>query len=108
MKKFVFIHLLSLANCFYILGSQYKFDRSTLNSVVKDLLKIIKVTDMTGDNVHSALDSEFKDFEDALQNFSAINNADISIIITRDKKHFTASSLIVQTPQEFLEINDNK
>ena len=63
---------------------------------------------MTGDNVHSALDSEFKDFEDALQNFSAINNADISIIITRDKKHFTASSLIVQTPQEFLEINDNK
>ena len=49
---------------------------------------------MTGENVHSALDSDFKDFEDALQNFSAENNTDISIIITKNEKDFTNSSLL--------------
>lgn len=73
---------------------------------MKDLLKIIKVTGMTGDNVHSALDSDFKDFEDALQNFSAENNPDISIIITRNEKDFSSSSLLVQSPKEFLETNN--
>ena len=102
----IYTSSLSLANCFYILGSQYKFDRNRLNSVMKDLLKIIKVTDMTGDNVDSALNSDFKDFEDAMQNFSAINNTDISIIITRNEKDFASSSLLVQTPQQFLETNN--
>lgn len=99
---------LSVANCFYILKSQYKeqVNITELKSDFKKLLKIIKITDMTGDNVHSALDSDFKDFEDALQNFSAENHADISIIITRDEKDFATSSLLVQTPQQFLETNN--
>ncbi len=61
---------------------------------------------MKGDNVHSALNSDFKDFEDAMQNFSAENNTDISVIITRNEKDFTSSSLIVQTPKQFLETNN--
>jgi hypothetical protein len=61
---------------------------------------------MTGENVNAALDSHFKDFEDALQNFSAENNTDISVIITRNEKDFTNSSLLVQTPQQFLETNN--
>jgi hypothetical protein len=34
--------------------------------------------------VLKALNSDFKDFEDALQNFSAQNDQQISIIITRN------------------------
>ncbi|WP_052311264.1 hypothetical protein [Bernardetia litoralis] len=61
---------------------------------------------MTEANINAALDSDFKDFEDALQNFSAENNTDISVIITRNEKDFKNSSLLVQSPQEFLETNN--
>lgn len=58
-------------------------------------MRFIKVTNMTEDNIHSALDFDFKYFEDALQNFSAENNTDISIIIARNEKDFASSSFIV-------------
>ncbi len=104
----IYTSSLSIANCFYILKSQYKdkVDITELKSDFKKLLNVIRITDMTEANVHSALDSDFKDFEDALQNFSAENNTDISIIITRNEKDFINSFLIVQTPQQFLETNN--
>lgn len=103
---YIYTSILSLANCFYVLEVQYKIDRNELKKSFKKILEILRTTDMTGNNVHSALDSDFKDFEDALQNFSAENNSDISIIITRNEKDFASSSLLVQTPQQFLETNN--
>ena len=52
--------------------------------------------------VLSALNSEFKDFEDALQNFSAIENGNIKIILTRNIKDFSKSKLAVLTPETYL------
>lgn len=103
----LFISPLSLANSVYILKrSIYQIDKEAIQIVLKKLVTFIKITDMTEANVHAALNSDFKDFEDALQNFSAENNANISVIITRDKKDFATSSLLVQTPQEFLETSN--
>ena len=96
-KVCLYTSSLSVANCFYILKSQYKdeVNITELKSDFKKLLKIIKITDMTEANVHAALNSDFKDFEDAMQNFSAENNTDISVIITRNEKDFATSSLLV-------------
>ncbi len=52
--------------------------------------------------VLNALNSEFKDFEDALQNFSAIENGEINIILTRNIKDFKKSELAVLTPETYL------
>ena len=52
--------------------------------------------------VQSALTSEFKDFEDALKNFSAINDGTIDVIITRNIKDFKHSDIGVLTPENFL------
>jgi hypothetical protein len=46
--------------------------------------------------------SDFKDFEDALQNYSAELNKEIDIIITRNIKDFKYSKLAVMTPDQFL------
>lgn len=49
-------------------------------------------------------DTEFNDFKDAIQFYSAIN-ANVKIIITRNKRHFRGveNKIKVVTPEEFLE-----
>jgi len=49
-----------------------------------------------------ALGSGFKDFEDALQNFSAEQSAEIDIIITRNTKDYRNSKLAVMVPDDFI------
>ncbi len=52
--------------------------------------------------VHDSLNSDFKDFEDALQNFSAMKNGKISTVLTRNIKDYKKSDLAVMTPETFL------
>lgn len=69
---------------------------------IKQLLNIIEITEMNKYVVLDALNSEFKDFEDALQNFSAVQNEKINIILTRNIKDFKKSNLAVLTPETYL------
>lgn len=100
----IYTSAVSLSNSFYILESSYKKDRTEIKKVFKKLLQILHITDLSEENVHEAINSDFEDFEDALQNYSATNISDISIIITRDKSDFINSQLVVVTPKEFLDI----
>ena len=49
-------------------------------------------------------DSDFNDFEDALQYYSAIENG-IEIIITRNLKDFQKSKILVLTAEQFPSAN---
>jgi hypothetical protein len=51
----------------------------------------------------SALNSDFKDFEDALQNYAAEINGEVNVIITRNTKDYKKSNLAVMNPKEFLD-----
>jgi len=51
--------------------------------------------------IEKGLNSEFSDFEDSLQYFSALR-AECDIIITRNGKDFKKSQIPVMTPDEFL------
>ncbi len=68
-----------------------------------DIVSIIKVNEHS---VLNALDSNWKDFEDALQYFSAIQHKSIDAIITRNTKDFKKSMLPVLTPVEFLKARE--
>jgi len=57
---------------------------------------------MDRDVVLDALNSEFKDFENALQNFSAVQIGKINIILTRNIKDFKKSDLAILTPETYL------
>ena len=50
----------------------------------------------------SALTSDFNDFEDALQNFAAIQQGDINVILTRNIKDFRKSKIGVMTPENYI------
>lgn len=51
--------------------------------------------------VHKALESDYKDLEDALQYYSAMA-ADAEVIVTRNVKDFVKYEIPVITPTEFL------
>lgn len=65
---------------------------------LKQLLIIIDVLKIDKEIVLDSLNSDFKDFEDAIQNFSAIKNRKISIVLTRNIKDYKKSDLAVMTP----------
>lgn len=73
---------------------------------IKQLLSIIEIIKMDKNAVLNALNSNFKDFEDALQNFSAIENGEIKIILTRNIKDFKKSELVILTPETYLKGRD--
>ena len=50
----------------------------------------------------NVLNSKFKDFEDALQNFLAIENGGIKIILTSNIKDLKKSELVVLTSDNYL------
>jgi len=89
-----------ISNIYYLLRKTAK--HTIIVEKIKQLLYIIDIVKMDKNAVLSALNSEFKDFEDALQNFSAMENEDIKIIITRNLKDFKKSELAIFTPETYL------
>jgi len=73
-----------ISNVYYLLRKTAKHD--IIVEKIKQLLHIIEVIKIDKDVVLNALNSKFKDFEDALQNFSATENGEIKIILTRNIK----------------------
>lgn len=71
-------------------------------------MNIIDVAIINREAVLDALNSEFKDFEDALQNFSAQNTKEIQVIVTRNFEDYKTSSLSVMTPETYLDITLNR
>ena len=70
------------------------------------LLSITNVLVMNKETIIQALNSKFKDFEDALQNYAAENADDIKVIITRNVKDFKNSNLGVITPINYLKLRN--
>ena len=65
---------------------------------LKTLINILSVDERI---IEQSLNSEFTDFEDAIQYFAAVNNG-ISIIITRNKADYKKSKIPVVTAEEYL------
>ena len=95
-----FVTSVTISNIYYILRNSSKHDK--IIESFKILMNIIDVAIIDKQTVLNALNSEFKDFEDALQNFSAINESDIQVIITKNVKDYKTSSLAVITPENYL------
>ena len=91
---------LSYSNLYYVLSkyAPHKKVIALLNEL-SELVGILKVDDSI---VKAALASDFKDFEDAIQYYTALGNKRINVIITRNVKDYKKSSLPVMTPGTYL------
>ena len=70
------------------------------------LMSIINVLVVNKETILQAMNSSFKDLEDALQNYSAESDKTIKVIVTRNVKDYKGSILSVQTPDTFLKTID--
>ena len=72
-----------------------------VRNLLSNLRQLVRVTISDERTVDDSIASQFKDFEDAMQYYTALN-AKAEIIITRNGKDFTASNLPVMTATEYL------
>jgi len=95
-----FVTGLIISNTYYILRKH--FQHKTIMADFKQLLVFLDLITIDKNTIIKAIDSEFTDFEDALQNFSAENHGSINAIVTRNIKDYKKSNLSVLTPIMFL------
>jgi len=90
---------LSFVNAVYVIS------RNIEEKIVLEALKkfriICEVSNIDEIVIDKSLISNFDDFEDAVQYFSAVHHQS-EVILTRNKKDFKNSEIPVMTPTEFL------
>ena len=93
------ISALCLADVHYILLKQNP-DLEVRN-ILRKFKVLVNVLPLDNKIADLALNSEFKDFEDAIQYYTAIEN-DQDLIITRNQSDFKESKIPVMTAGEFI------
>ena len=95
----IHVSSLSFSNLNYILSKQYTPDRARKKMLkFKTLVTVLAVTDKI---VELALSSDFKDFEDGLQYFTAIEN-NIKILLTRNLKDYKTAEIPIMTAGQYM------
>ncbi len=90
---------LVIANIYYIINRVSTY-RKAIQAIgkIRSLLKILPLSDK---EIGESINAEFKDFEDGVQYFIAMNNK-IECFITRNVKDYQKSNISILTPKEFL------
>ena len=89
-----------LSNIYYLLRKTASHEK--VIEKLKQLTEIIDILTIDKNVIIKALNSNFKDFEDAIQNYTAELSGFTEIIITRNFKDYKNSNLIVMTPDGYL------
>ena len=95
-----FVTPVIISNVYYLLSQKAKQEK--VIEKLKVLLSIIDVLIIDKNSILVALNSDFKDFEDALQNYAAELNGEINLIVTRNTKDYKRSELGVMNPEDLL------
>lgn len=90
---------LSIVNCAYILRKH--FPKHQIKKTIDWLCHDFEITIVEKSTVTQANNSNSKDFEDAVQYFSALPSHP-DVILTRDKLGFDGLGIPVMTPAEFV------
>lgn len=97
----LFISSLTFANTYYLLSKELKSDR--VKEILRKFKLLVQVLPMDDKIINLSLNSDFKDFEDAIQYYTAVENK-IEIILTRNLKDFKLSKLPVMTAENYLKM----
>ena len=94
-----FVSSLIFSNLYYILRKQLEHKKT--KDILKKLKAQVNVLPVDDSIVNLALNSKFKDFEDAIQYYTAKKNR-IKCLLTRNTKDYTKASISVMSAEDFL------
>ena len=101
MKIQLYVSALTFANTNYILLKERKPEEA--KSILRKLKLIVNIISLDDKIIGLSLnDTDFRDYEDAIQYYSAIENG-IETIITRNLKDFQKSKIPVLTAEQYLQ-----
>ncbi len=90
---------LTFANTYYILSKELK--QGKVKEILRKFKLLVKILPMNEKIIELSLNSEFNDFEDAIQYYTASVHK-YEIIITRNLKDFKHSKIPVMTADQYL------
>lgn len=91
---------LSYSNIYYIVRREIGHDATI--EALKELTNIVNILAVDDDIIKQSLHSNFGDFEDAIQYFSAMADSSIEGIITRNPKDFKHSVIPLVSPDNLV------
>ena len=97
----LYVSSLTFANTYYILSQKLKFENT--RKILRKFKVLVEVLPMDDKIIDLSLESDFKDFEDAIQYYTAIEN-EVNIIITRNLKDFKTAKIPVLTAKNYIEM----
>ena len=100
-KVQIFISALSLANIHYLISKHQSENQA--KQILRKFKLLVHITPLNEKIIDLALNSEFEDFEDAIQYFSALQN-EIEILLTRNLKDYKKAQISVLTAQDFINL----
>ena len=98
-KTTIFISALTVPNLNYLL-TKFKSARDA-KKILNQFKVLINIIPLNEKIIDLALNSDFKDLEDAIQHYSAIEN-NVEIILTRKLKDYKNSQIPVMTAEDFV------
>ena len=94
-----YVSALTLANTYYVIRKE--LNKKIAEEFLKDSLKLFRIIDLTADIVEISITNKYKNFEDDLHYYSAVENS-IEYIITRSKKDFKSEDIMIMDAEEFI------
>jgi predicted nucleic acid-binding protein len=102
LKIGIYASALSFPNINYLLSRVT--NKETAKQVLLKVKPLITILPLNDKIIQLALASDFNDFEDAIQYYTALEH-NITTLITRDLKDFKKANIRVMTSEEYLNLN---
>ena len=96
----------AITDIYYIAYKQIK-DRKLVIDLIKRLLMVVSVAAVTEQEIRNALETDWRDFEDAVQYSVALLN-DIDGLVTRNAKDYEWADISIWTPKQVLKMYEDK
>jgi len=97
----IFISALTVANIHYLISKQRTATKA--KQIIRNFRLLVHIVPVNEKIIDLALNSDFSDFEDAIQYFSALEN-DIELLLTRNLKDYKKAGIVVMTAQDYINL----
>jgi predicted nucleic acid-binding protein len=99
LKIELYVSALSIPNINYLLTKVA--DKKIAKQILLNIKPLINILPLNDKIIQLALASDFNDFEDAIQYYTALEHS-ITTLITRDLKDFKKADIRIMTAEQYL------
>jgi predicted nucleic acid-binding protein len=99
-----FVSALTLANTYYLVSNE--LGKKVAGGFLKDASTLFRFAGMSEEVIRKSIQNRYKDFEDDLHYYTAIET-NLDYLITRNKKDYKSDNILVVDSEEFVKIHQN-